>query len=120
LVSPDLVRRWAAEAGLTVGDGHLDEGTIDLYLYWRNQHRSASHGIDLRRGRPARPAPGAAPPVSPALLEAASCDPGPEPCPTCGGPGYLDYVDLARGIQRHRCHPCEQHWISAITRIAPR
>jgi hypothetical protein len=119
LVSPDVVRRWAAQVGLTVSDGPLDDETVDLYLYWRDERRTTSHDIDLRRDRPTRPVPGAAPPVSPALLEAASCDPRPEPCPTCGGPGYLDYVDLARGIQRQRCHPCGQHWISAIAHLGP-
>jgi hypothetical protein len=119
LVSPDLVRRWAAQAGLIVRDGPLDDATVELYLYWRGQRRSAAGGIDVRRARPARRAPGAAPPVSPALLQAASCASDPEPCPTCGGPGYLVYVDLARAIQRQRCLPCGQQWTTAITRIVP-
>jgi hypothetical protein len=113
LVSPDLVRRWAAGAGLVVRDGPLDDATVELYLYWRRQRPSTGCDIDIRCARPARPA-GAAPPVSPALLEAASCAHGPEPCPTCGGPGYLTYVDLARAIQRQRCHPCGQQWTSAL------
>src|SRR5687768_12601627 len=88
LVSPDLVRRWAAQAGVIVRDGPLDDATVELYLYWHRQRRSVCSDIDVRRARPAR-APGAAPPVSPALLEAASRAYRPQPCPTCGGPGYL-------------------------------
>jgi hypothetical protein len=115
LVSPDLVRRWAAKAGLVVRDGPLDEATVDLYLYWRDQRRGADREVDLRT-RPVTRAPGAAPPVSPALLQAASCGSEPEPCPTCGEPGYLVYVDLARSIRRQRCHPCGHEWASAIAR----
>jgi len=118
LVSPDLVRRWAAQAGLMVGDGPLDDATVDLYLYWRGQRRSASRATDVGRARPTR-ARGAAPPVSPALLHAASCASSPAPCPTCGAPGYLTYVDLARAIQRQRCHPCGQQWTTAIAPIVP-
>lgn len=110
LVSPDLVRRWAAQAGLMVRDGPLDDATVELYLYWRGQRRSACRDTDVRRARPARRAQGAPPPVSPALLQAASCASSPEPCPTCGEPGYLTYVDLAWAIQRQRCHPCGQQW----------
>ena len=118
LVSPDLVRRWAAQAGLIVHDGPLDDATVELYLYWRGQRRRAGCDIDVRRARPTRPAQGAAPPVSPALLQAASCASSPEPCPTCGGPGYLAYVDLARAIQRQRCYPCGQQWTSAMKPVA--
>jgi hypothetical protein len=118
LVSPDLVRRWAAQAGLAVHDGPLDDATVELYLYWRSQRRSAGHE-DVRRARPARRAPGAAPPVSPALLQAASCASSPEPCPACGAPGYLTYVDLRRAIQRQRCHPCGQQWTSVIAPLLP-
>ena len=119
LVSPDLVRRWAAQAGLMVRDGPLDDATVELYLYWRGQRRSAGRDTDVRRARPARRAQGAPPPVSPALLQAASCASSPEPCPTCGEPGYLTYVDLARAIQRQRCHPCGQQWTTAIAPIVP-
>ena len=102
-----------------VREGPLDEATVELYLYWHGQRRSGGRDVDVGGARPARCAQGAAPPVSPALLQAASCASGPEPCPTCGGPGYLTYVDLARAIQRQRCHPCEQQWTSAITPILP-
>ena len=119
LVSPDLVRRWAAQAGLIVHDGPLDDAIVELYLYWHRQPRNTGGDIDLRGARPARPAPGAAPPVSPALLEAASCAYRPDPCPTCGGPSYLTYVDLAREIQRQRCHPCGTRWTSAIAHAVP-
>ena len=119
LVSPDFVRRWAARAGLVVRDGPLDDATVELYLYWRGLRRRAGHDADLRRARPARRALGAPPPVSPALLQAASCASSPEPCPTCGEPGYLTYVDLAREIQRQRCHPCGQQWTTAIAPIVP-
>ncbi len=119
LVSPDLVRQWAAEVGVMVPDGPLDDATVELYLYWRGRRRPARRDIDLRRAPSARPAPGAAPPVSPALLEAVSCASAPEPCPTCGGPGYLTYVDLSRAIQRQRCHPCGQEWTSAIGHPVP-
>ncbi len=120
LVSADLVRRWAAQAGLVVRDGPLDDATVDLYLYWHGQRRRGAR--DRAEGEHARPAgcpEGAAPPVSPALLEAASCASAAEPCPTCGGPGYLTYVDLARRIQRQRCHPCGQQWTSAIAPVVP-
>ncbi len=118
LVSPERVRRWAAEAGLMVRDGPVDDATIDLYLYWRGQGRTASRDISVPpRHHPSR-APGAAPPVSPALLQAASCASSPAPCPSCGAPGYLTYVDLSRGIQRQRCHPCGRQWTSAIAPIA--
>jgi hypothetical protein len=113
LVSPDLVRRWAAQAGLMVRDGPLDDATVDLYLYWHGVRR-AGRDTDVERAHPARRATGAPPPVSPALLEAASCAASPQPCPTCGEPGYLTYVDLAREIQRQRCHPCGQQWTSPI------
>ena len=119
LVSPDLVRRWAAQAGLTVHDGPLDDATVELYLYWRDQRRGAGRGTDVGHARPPRRVQGAPPPVSPALLQAASCASSPQPCPTCGEPSYLTYVDLARAIQRQRCHPCGQQWTSAIARIDP-
>jgi len=119
LVSPDLVRRWAAEAGLVVREGPLDDATVELYLYWRGRRQSAGRDTDAWRGHPPRRAPGAAPPVSPALLQAASCASSPEPCPTCGAPGYLTYVDLARTIQRQRCHPCGQQWTTVIAPIDP-
>ena len=116
LVSPDLVRRWAARSGLAVPDGPLDEATVELYLYWQGQRRSDAHDTDVPRDRPAWRAEGGAPPVSPALLEAASCTSTPPPCPTCGAPGYITYLDLARGIQRQWCLPCGQQWTSVITR----
>ena len=119
LVSPDLVRRWAAQAGLVVRDGPLDDATVELYLYWRGQRRSAGRDTDVRSAGPATRAQRAPPPVSPALLQAASCASSAEPCPTCGAPGYLTYVDLARAIQRQRCYPCEQQWMSAIAPIVP-
>ena len=119
LVSPDLVRRWAAQAGVVVRDGPLDEATVELYLYWRGRRRRTGREIDGWRAPTAARAPGAAPPVSPALLEAASCASTAQPCPTCGAPGYLTYVDLSRAIQRQRCHPCGQQWTSVIAPIAP-
>ncbi|MFL6205958.1 MAG: hypothetical protein ACJ739_11465 [Acidimicrobiales bacterium] len=119
LVSPDLVRRWAAQAGVMVPDGDLDDATVELYLYWRRQRPSTGRDADVQRPRPARRAPGAPPPVSPALLQAASCASSPAPCPTCGEPGHLTYVDLARAIQRQRCHPCGRQWTTAIARLAP-
>ena len=117
LVSADVVRRWAAQAGVIVPDGPLDDATVALYLYWRGQRRNARPYTGVRHARPAARVPGAAPPVSPALLQAASCASDPEPCPTCGGPGYLTYVDLSRAVQRQRCPPCGQQWTSAIAPV---
>jgi hypothetical protein len=116
LVSPEVVRRWAAQAGVVVPDGDIDEATVELYLYWSSRRRPAGEDADVRRAGPAWRAHGAAaPPVSPALLQAASCASDPVPCPACGGAGSLTYVDLARRIQRHWCGACERQWSSLLT-----
>src|SRR5688572_20750116 len=119
LVSPDLVRRWAAQVGVVVPDGPLDDATVALYLYWRGQRRNDGRDTEVPHARPAARVPGAAPPVSPALLQAASCASDPAPCPTCGGPGHPTYVDLSRAAQRQPCQPCGRPRMSHVARIVP-
>ena len=107
LVSPDAVRRWAAGVGLNVGDGPLDELAVELYLLRRDPRprRRSSEVVDSDRAAraSAEPRPQQAPDAF-----------GPEPCPSCGEPGYLDYVDLERKTQTQRCRPCGKRWTSAI------
>jgi hypothetical protein len=105
-----------------VPDGPLDEATVDLYLYWhRERHADPDPDVDqldLRRTSPATAARPATPPVSPALLEAASFAYRPEPCPTCATEGAITYVDLDRGVQRQQCPECGRRWMSPIARAS--
>ena len=43
----------------------------------------------------------------------------PGPCPECGGPGYLDQVDLrARAMHQH-CTECGNRWSVTEAELAP-
>lgn len=42
-------------------------------------------------------------------------EPGvPAPCPDCGGPGYLERIDLASNRQLELCRPCGTRWSRPI------
>ena len=34
----------------------------------------------------------------------------PMPCPDCGGPGYLDHIDMVRRAQLQHCPSCGRKW----------
>jgi len=34
----------------------------------------------------------------------------PGDCPACGGPGYLDRIDLRRHVQHQHCRRCDHRW----------
>jgi hypothetical protein len=109
--------RWAWAAGIEVPDGPLDDMIIELYLD-RDQHRvepeAETDVVDLTSSAPpaitadtviAPPRPVPAP--MPELF-------GPQPCLSCGGPGYLDHVDLVRRTQTQRCRFCQTSWVTAL------
>ena len=33
-------------------------------------------------------------------------------CRDCGGPGYLDYIDLVQGTMGQRCPECGTRWVT--------
>jgi hypothetical protein len=39
-------------------------------------------------------------------------------CPECGGGGFLDHIDLVRGIQHHTCRECGIRFELAIGEMA--
>lgn len=34
----------------------------------------------------------------------------PTPCPACGGPGYLDSIDVTRRVMHQHCTACLAKW----------
>jgi hypothetical protein len=34
----------------------------------------------------------------------------PAPCPDCGGPGFLDHIDLSTRRQHESCRACGTRW----------
>lgn len=36
-------------------------------------------------------------------------------CPACGGPGFLDHIDLRKSVQHLHCKNCEHRWTIAET-----
>jgi hypothetical protein len=38
----------------------------------------------------------------------------PNVCPECGGPGYLEHINLVRETKVQSCQDCELRWESAI------
>lgn len=72
-------------------------------LFRRNDRRARARSdevvIDLRDGAPApAPAPGE-------LVWGM-----PSRCPECGGYGYLDTIDVERGVMRQHCPTCWARW----------
>jgi len=111
LVAREAVLRWAFAAGIEVPDGPLDDLVIDLYLNRDDCARAHSPGIGFELVRPEpEPVPDAEPAPQPVNRHAF----GPEPCASCGGPGYLDYVDLVRRTQSQRCRRCGSTWVTSI------
>lgn len=45
-------------------------------------------------------------PAKPSLLEFGM----PTPCPSCGASGYLDSIDLSRGMMFQHCPSCFTKW----------
>ena len=59
--------------------------------------------VRLRPRRKAREEPETAEPV---IL--------PNTCPECGGPGYLDYINLTHETKTQACPSCRVRWESPI------
>jgi hypothetical protein len=38
----------------------------------------------------------------------------PAACPVCGGPGYLDHINLRRQEQREHCMTCGHKWLTSF------
>lgn len=41
-------------------------------------------------------------------------DEGPEACPRCGRPGYIDHVDVIAAAATRRCTPCGFSWTAPL------
>ncbi|MEY2454808.1 MAG: hypothetical protein QOD92_4382 [Acidimicrobiaceae bacterium] len=41
----------------------------------------------------------------------------PNVCPQCGGPGYLEHINLVRETKTQTCQPCNVMWESAIAEV---
>jgi hypothetical protein len=39
---------------------------------------------------------------------------GPQRCPSCGGLGYLDHIDLGHHVQSEHCQKCGERWTRPI------
>jgi hypothetical protein len=39
---------------------------------------------------------------------------GPQRCPSCGGAGYLDHIDLGHKVQSEHCQKCGERWTRPI------
>ena len=39
---------------------------------------------------------------------------GPHRCPSCGGAGYLDHIDLGHQVQSEHCQKCGERWTRPI------
>ena len=37
----------------------------------------------------------------------------PTACPECGGPGYLDRIDLVNEVMQQHCRSCDHRWHTA-------
>jgi len=44
----------------------------------------------------------------------------PTPCPECGGNGFLDGIDVKRGIMFQRCTECFAKWETSEADLAER
>jgi hypothetical protein len=104
------VRRWARAAGIEVPDGPIDQQIVDLYLS-RTRDVPSQPGtvIDLTSRAERTPAPVAPPRGVPGF--------GPPPCPDCGSPGYLDFIDVVHGSQSNRCRACGCRWQSVLMTV---
>ncbi len=38
----------------------------------------------------------------------------PGPCPTCGGRGFLDLIDVVKRVQHEHCVDCRANWSRPI------
>lgn len=43
----------------------------------------------------------------------------PTRCPACGKPGYLDTLDLVRGVMRQHCPDCWHEWETSEAESVP-
>jgi hypothetical protein len=41
----------------------------------------------------------------------------PNACPACGGPGYLEHINLVRETKTQTCRNCDLLWESAIAEV---
>jgi Zn ribbon nucleic-acid-binding protein len=44
----------------------------------------------------------------------------PGECPACGGPGYLDMINLRGEVQVEHCKACGHKWTTPFAELAPR
>lgn len=63
----------------------------------------------FRRKPPAEPQPESVP-----TTDETSILPG--PCPSCGGPGFLDHIDLVAQRQVQHCKACGTEWETSFKR----
>jgi hypothetical protein len=42
----------------------------------------------------------------------------PAPCPSCEGPGYLEFVDVANGVMFEACRRCGIRWEARFGTVA--
>jgi hypothetical protein len=64
----------------------------------------------LRKDKAAAPEPQAevieaVPPASPKMVWGK-----PTRCPECGGPGFLEHIDLRKGVMYQRGRECDHKW----------
>lgn len=51
--------------------------------------------------------------IEPSVTEADTSH-GPQRCPSCGGAGYLDHIDLGHHVQSEHCQRCGERWTRPI------
>ena len=66
---------------------------------WLRRRRTEADVIDVEEERTVLGSPGA--------------------CPACGGPGYLDKIDLVHGQQHQHCKRCDHRWEIAVAPADP-
>jgi hypothetical protein len=52
---------------------------------------------------------------APGHQEIVGADAGmPAPCPQCGGRGFLDVIDVRKGVQHEHCVECRTAWRRSV------
>lgn len=44
----------------------------------------------------------------------------PDPCPDCGGDGYLEHINVRTGSKHQRCTECGNRWAAGVHTAAAR